>query len=77
MFVASGYPEEITRKFLNKWKAKAVSQTEKVERTDTLYLPYIRELSERVERTLKDLKIRTVFKGASVIIRKYFQFVKT
>ena len=41
MFVANGYPEAMTRKFFNKWKARKVSQTEKEERKDTLYLPYI------------------------------------
>ena len=43
LFVASGYPEEMTRKFFNKSKAKAVSHAEKEESKDTLYLhvPYI------------------------------------
>ena len=45
MFVANGYPEEMTRKFINKLNAKAVSHAEEEEREDTLYLPYIRGLS--------------------------------
>ena len=58
VFVANGYPKEMSEKFFHKSKAKAVSQIEKEEQKDTLYLPYIRGLSEGVERAVKDLKIR-------------------
>ena len=36
VFVANGYPKEITRKFFNKLKAKVVNHTEEEERKDTL-----------------------------------------
>ena len=53
VFVANGYPEEMTRKSLiNNPKVKAVSQTEEEgTRTNTLCLPYIQELSEKVEKS--------------------------
>ena len=76
VFVANGYPEEMTRRFFNKWKQKAVSQTEREERTETLYLPYIRGLSEEVEKAVKDLKIRTVFK-TTLTMRRCLTKVKT
>ena len=70
MFVPNGYLEEITRKTLN-------SQTKVVrKRTDTLCLPYIRGLSENMEKAMKDLKIRTVFK-TSLILRHCLTKVKT
>ena len=53
VFAANGYPEEMTRKFFNKSKAKAVSYTEEEERKYTLYIPYIQELSEGVEELSK------------------------
>ena len=65
LYIANGYPEEMTRKSLSKQRAKAVSQREEEdERTDTLCLPYmyIQGLSESVEKAVKDLKIRTIFK---------------
>ena len=76
VFVANGYPKEMTEKFFHKSKAKAVSQTEKEERKDTLYLPYVRGLSEGVERAVKDLKIRTVFK-TTLTLRRCLTKVKT
>ena len=77
VFVANGYPEEMTRKSLNKRKAKEVSQREEVEeRTDTLCLPYIQGLSEKVEKAMKDLKIRTVFK-TTLTLRRCLTKVKT
>ena len=75
MFVANGYAEEMTRKFFNKSNAKAVSHAEEEERKDTLYLPYIRGLSESVERAVKDLKIRTVFK-TTLTLRRCLMKVK-
>ena len=61
VFVANGYPEEMTRKFLKK---------------DILYLPYIQGLSESVERAVKDMKIRTVFK-TTLTLRHCLTEVKT
>ena len=61
-YILHGYPKKMTRKFFNKSKAKAVSHTEKEERKDSLYLPYIRGLSEGVDRGVKNMKIRTVCK---------------
>ena len=78
VFVANGYPEELTRKSLiNNPKAKTVSQTEEEgARTNTLCLPYIQGLSEKVEKTLKDLDIRTVFK-TTLTLRRSLTKVKT
>ena len=75
VFVASGYPKETTRKALNKWKSKTTSEKTE-EKHDTLCLPYIRGLSESVERAVRDLKVRTVFK-TTLTLRRCLTKVKT
>ena len=63
VFVDNGYPEEITKKCLYKKKSKrGTHKTKNVEKIDTLCLPYMQDLSERVERAVKDDKVRLVFK---------------
>ena len=77
MFVANGYPEDITRKSLRRRKPKQASQSMKEdERTDALCLPYIQGLSESVEKAVRDLKIRTVFK-TTLTLRRCLTKVKT
>ena len=78
VFVVNGYPEDMTRISLtNNPKAKAVSQTEEEgARTNTLCLPYIQGLSIKVEKVLKDLDIRTVFK-TTLTLRRSLTKVKT
>ena len=62
VFVANGYPEEMTRKSLHRHKSKRPTQTEEDGKIDTICLPYIQGLSEDVERAVRDLNIRAVFK---------------
>ena len=76
VFVANGYPEEMTRKSLNNHARVMSKKDEDDDRTDTLCLPYIHGLSENVEKAMKDLKIRTVFK-TSLTLRRCLTKVKT
>ena len=58
MLVDNGYPEEITKKCLHKKISKKGTQkTKNEEIIDTLCLPYMQSLSERVERAVKDDKV--------------------
>ena len=65
----------MTRKSLNN-HARVKSKEDEDDRTDTLCLPYIRGLSENVEKAMKDLKIRTVFK-TTLTLRRCLTKVKT
>ena len=76
VFVSNGYPEEMTRKALVSREQKRGSQTEEDKRMDKLYIPYIRGLSENVEKALKDLEVGTVFK-TNLTLRRYLTKVKT
>ena len=76
MFVANDYPEETPRKALVSKELKRGGQTEENERMDKLYIPYIRGLSENVEKSLKDLEVRTVFK-TNLTLRRHLTKVKT
>ena len=75
VFIANGYPEEMTRKSLNN-HARVKSKEDEDDRTDTLCLPYISGLSENVEKAMKDLKIRTVSK-TTLTLRRCRTKVKT
>ena len=77
MFVANGYPEEMTRKSLHRHKSRRPTQTEEEDgKIDTICLPYIQGLSEDVERAVRDLNIRAVFK-TTLTLRRYLTKVKT
>ena len=60
---------------LNKRKSKTTSEKTE-EKHDTLCLPYIHGLSESVERVVRDLKVRTVFK-TTLTLRRCLTKVKT
>ena len=76
VFVANGYPEEMTRKSLHRHKSRRPTQTEEDGKIDTICLPYIQGLSEDVERAVRDLNIRAVFK-TTLTLRRYLTKVKT
>ena len=76
VFVANGYPEEITRKALVSKERKKGGQTKENERMDKLCIPYINGLSENVEKALKDLEVRTVFK-TNLTLRDHLTKVRT
>ena len=76
VFVANGYPEEMTGKALVSKKWKRGGQTEQNERMDKLCIPYIRGLSENVEKALKDLEVKTAF-TTNLTLRSRLMKVKT
>ena len=73
VFVANGYPEEMVKKSLH--KSTRPHQMEQ-DRSDTICLPYINGLSENVERAIKDINMRAVFK-TNLTLRCYLMRVKT
>ena len=76
VFVANGYPEDMTQKALVSKERKRGGQTEENERMDKLYIPYLRGLNENIKKALKDLEARTVFK-TNLTLRHHLTKVKT
>ena len=67
----------MTRKSLHRHKSRRPTQTEEEDgKIDTICLPYIQGLSEDVERAVRDLNIRAVFK-TTLTLRRYLTKVKT
>ena len=73
-FEANGYPPRIVHKVLHKHRQFPVpaNSTEEKEKPKILTLPYmyIKGLSEKIERVIKPLNIRAVFKTQTTIRQK-------
>ena len=74
-FEANGYPPTLVKKTLSKCSRHQDSNDEEKKR-DILCLPYIRGLSEAIEKVTKDLNIRAVFKSHRTL-RKLLMKVKS
>ena len=74
-FRSNGYPMKLIRKALHKKKKSNDCQTNKMEEL-TLCLPYIKGLSETLQRTCQPLNIRVANKGTNTL-RSILTKVKT
>ena len=73
VFESNGYPSRTVTKVLQQSQAR---QQPTLDDVKTLYLPYVKGLSEQIEKAVRDLDIRMVFKSASTL-RKQLVHVKT
>lgn len=62
----NGFPPKIVRRFLRKNSSLSSRSTED-NKQPTLYLPYIRGVSEQIEHLCRTLKVRTVFKSSTTL----------
>ena len=76
VFEANHYPPQLVKKTLSKKPRQPPQQEDREEDLDTLCLPYIKGLSEQIEREIRDLHIRAVFK-TSLTLRHCLMKAKT
>ena len=78
VFEANSYPPELVQRYLSKKSKKSTKQDDEEEEKnpDTLFLPYVQGLSEKIEKQIKDINIRAVF-IANRTLRSYLMKVKT
>ena len=72
IFESNGYPTSFVRRVLNQPPTRNNGSTCKTEEGEeskpkVLYLPYIRGVSERIERGCRNLGVRTVFKSRNTL----------
>ena len=77
VFEANGYPPALVQKTLAKHSRQQVLKDSSEEtKQDILCLPYIRGFSEEIEKAIKDLHVRAVFKSQQTL-RKLLMKVKS
>ena len=70
VFQANGYPAQMVNRTLRNRPHAPHSSTQTAEQTTTpkfLHLPYVRGVSERIERKCRHLGIRTTFKSKGTL----------
>ena len=65
VFEANGFPEKLVRKTLTKPQRQQTREEE--EPLKTLHFPYVRVLSEKVEKTCGPLGVKAIFKPQSTL----------
>ena len=67
VFEANGFPEDLVRKILARHRAPAPPPASREEPSKILCTPYIRGLSEKLEKVCKPLGINTAFKPVKTL----------
>ena len=67
VFEAYGFPEKLVRKTLTKPQRQQTRETEEEEPLKTLHLPYVRGLSEKIEKTCGSIEVKAIFKPQSTL----------
>ena len=67
VFVANGFPEKLVRKTLTKPQRQQTCEPDEEEPPKTLQLPYVRGLSEKIEKACGPLGVKAIFKPQSTL----------
>ena len=67
VFEANGFPEKVVRKTLTKPQRQQTCEPDEEEPPKTLHLPYVRGLSEKIEKTCGPLGVKAIFKPQSTL----------
>ena len=67
VFLTNGYPPRVIHNTLNRQKKTTTTPPSDDPKPATLYLPYIKGVSEKIEKQVKPLNIRTVFSTRSTL----------
>ena len=69
VFKANGFPEKLVRKTLSKPRRQQIREQplEEEEPPKTLHIPYVRGLSEKIEKSCAPLAVKAVFKPQSTL----------
>ena len=67
VFEANGFPEKLVRKTLTKPQRQQTCEPDEEEPPKTLQLPYVRGLSEKIEKTCGPLGVKAIFKPQSTL----------
>ena len=70
-FQSNGYPTWVVQKVLSKRRQPSTPEpSEDNEKPKTLFLPYVKGLSEKIDRQVRRLNIRTVFTTRTTVRRR-------
>ena len=67
VFEANGFPEKLDRKSLTKPQRQQTCEPDEEEPPKTLHLPYMRGLSEKIEKTCGPLDVKAILKPQSTL----------
>ena len=67
VFEANGFPGKLVRKTLTKPQRQQTCEPDEEEPPKTLHLPYVRGLSEKIEKTCGPLGVKAIFKPQSTL----------
>lgn len=69
VFITNGYPPRVIQNTMTKQKSTMTTPPSDDPKPATLYLPYIKGVSEKIEKQVRPLNIRTVFRTSTTLGR--------